>query len=253
MYDILIGSKKNNVIKKLQKSLTARILFMGCVWYMYNLFGKNNRLHIEMIFLIFIMSILLLNLIYIPFRLLGDKRIGHKIKFLFVAVADVMTLHFFNATERFSIASVWKNMISIVVISLCVTAIVSTLYKCLAVHSQRKSFVQRDFDNMDGWEFEEWSATWLRQHGFDNVEVTRGSGDYGADIICSKNGEYYAVQCKKYSGKVPYRAVEEVICAKNYYDTDRAMIFTNSELTPQADEATKKLGVVVYDGAVICR
>ena len=50
---------------------------------------------------------------------------------------------------------------------------------------------------------------------------------------------------------VPER--EEVVCAKNYYDTDRAMIFTNSELTPQADEAAKKLGVVVCDGAVICR
>ena len=70
-------------------------------------------------------------------------------------------------------------------------------------------------------------------------------------MLCSKDGVSYAVQCKKYSGKVPYRAIEEVICAKNYYGTDRAMIFTNSELTPQADEAAKKLGVVVYDGAVI--
>ena len=106
---------------------------------------------------------------------------------------------------------------------------------------------------MDGWEFENWSAEWLGKHGFYNVEVTKGSGDYGADIICSKNGETYAVQCKKYSGKVTYRAVEEVICAKNYYGTDRAMIFTNSELTPQADEAAKKLGVVVCDGTVILR
>lgn len=253
MYDILIGNKKDNVIIKLQKSLTARIMFMGCVWYMYNLFGRNNRLHIEMIFLIFIMSILLLNLIYIPFRLLGDKRIGHEIKFLFVVVADVMALHFFNATERFSIASVWKNMISVVVISLCVTGIVVTVQKYMAVHSQSNSYRWKDFDSMTGWEFESWSAEWLGKHGFYNIKVTSGSGDYGADVICSKNGETYAVQCKKYSGKVTYRAVEEVICAKNYYGTDRAMIFTNSELTPQADEAAKKLGVVVYDGAVILR
>lgn len=253
MYDILIGSKKNNVIIKLQKSLTARIMFMGCVWYMYNLFGRNNRLHIEMIFLIFIMSILLLNLIYIPFRLLGDKRIEHRVKLIFIVVADVMALHFFNATERFSIASVWKNMISVVVISLCVTGIVMTVQKYLAVHSQSNSYRWKDFDSMTGWEFESWSAEWLGKHGFYNIKVTSGSGDYGADVICSKNGETYAVQCKKYSGKVPYRAVEEVVCAKNYYGTDRAMIFTNSELTPQADEAAKKLGVVVCDGAVILR
>ena len=251
MYDILIGNKKDNVVNKLKTSWIARILFIGCCWYLYDMFGKSRGLRIEMIFVIAVIGIMLVNVFYIPFRLLGDKRIEHRVKLIFIVVADVVALNLFNATERFSIASVWKDMVSVVVISLGVTGIISTLYKCLAVHSQRKSFVQRDFDYMDGWEFENWSAEWLGKHGFYNVEVTKGSGDYGADIICSKNGETYAVQCKKYSGKVTYRAVEEVICAKNYYGTDRAMIFTNSELTPQADEAAKKLGVVVYDGAVI--
>ena len=253
MYDILIGNKKDNVVNKLKTSWIARILFIGCCWYLYDMIGRSGSMHIEIIFMIAVIGAMLVNVFYIPFRLLGDKRIEHRVKLIFIVVADVMALHFFNATERFSIASVWKNMISVVVISLGVTGIISTLYKCLAVHSQRKSFVQRDFDYMDGWEFENWSAEWLGKHGFYNVEVTKGSGDYGADIICSKNGETYAVQCKKYSGKVTYRAVEEVICAKNYYGTDRAMIFTNSELTPQADEAAKKLGVVVYDGTVILR
>lgn len=253
MYDILIGNKKDNVVNKLKTSWIARILFIGCCWYLYDMFGRSGSMHIEIIFMIAVIGAMLVNVFYIPFRLLGDKRIEHRVKLIFIVVADVMALHFFNATESFSIASLWKNMISIVVISLCVTAIVSTLYKCMAVHSQRKSFVNRDFDNMDGWEFENWSAEWLRKQGFYNVEITKGSGDYGADVLCSKDGVYYAVQCKKYSGKVPYRAIEEVICAKNYYGTDRAMIFTNSELTPQADEAAKKLGVVVYDGAVILR
>lgn len=253
MYDILIGNKKDNVVNKLKTSWIARILFIGCCWYLYDMFGKSRGLRIEMIFVIAVIGIMLVNVFYIPFRLLGDKRIEHRVKLIFIVVADVVALNLFNATERFSIASVWKDMVSVVVISLGVTGIISTLYKCLAVHSQRKSFVQRDFDYMDGWEFENWSAEWLGKHGFYNVEVTKGSGDYGADIICSKNGETYAVQCKKYSGKVTYRAVEEVICAKNYYGTDRAMIFTNSELTPQADEAAKKLGVVVCDGAVILR
>lgn len=253
MYDILIGNKKDNVVNKLKTSWIARILFIGCCWYLYDMFGRSGSMHIEIIFMIAVIGAMLVNVFYIPFRLLGDKRIEHRVKLIFIVVADVVALNLFNATERFSIASVWKDMVSVVVISLGVTGIISTLYKCLAVHSQRKSFVQRDFDYMDGWEFENWSAEWLGKHGFYNVEVTKGSGDYGADIICSKNGETYAVQCKKYSGKVTYRAVEEVICAKNYYGTDRAMIFTNSELTPQADEAAKKLGVVVYDGTVILR
>lgn len=251
MYDILIGNKQNNVITKLQKSLTARILLMGCIWYMYNLFGRNNGLHIEMIFLIFIMGILLLNLIYIPFRLLGDKRIGHRTKFLFVVVADIAALNLFNATEQFSIASLWKNMISIVVISLCMTAIVSTLYKCLAVHSQRKLFVQRNFADMDGWEFEEWSATWLRQHGFDNVEVTRGSGDYGIDVIACKNNIKYGIQCKKYEGNVGWHAVEEAKAGSEYWGCQKAVVMTNSHFTKQAIHGAGCIGVELWDCEVI--
>ena len=253
MYKILIGNKKDNVIYKLKNSWTARALFIGCCWYLYDIFGRSDRRHIEVFFIIAVMGILLVNLFYIPFRLVRNKRVEHRVKLIYMIVADIMAFHFFNATERFSIASVWKNIISVVVISLCVTGIVMTVQKYMAVHSQSKCHRWKNFDSMTGWEFESWCAGWLKKHGFYNVKVTSGSGDYGADVICSKNGETYAVQCKKYSGKVPYRAVEEVVCAKNYYGTDRAMIFTNSELTPQAEGAAKKLGVIVYDGAVILR
>ena len=126
MYDILIGNKKDNVVNKLKTSWIARILFIGCCWYLYDMFGKSRGLRIEMIFMIAVIGIMLMNVFYIPFRLLGDKRIEHRVKLIFIVVADVMALHFFNATERFSIASVWKNMISVVVISLCVTGIIST-------------------------------------------------------------------------------------------------------------------------------
>ena len=210
-------------------------------------------MHIEVIFLILIMGILLLNLFFIPFRLLGDKKTSRWIKLIFVVVADIVALYFFSVTEEFAIACIWKNMISGVIISLGITGIVVALYRCSAVHLQRNRFMRRDFDNMDGWEFEGWCAEWLRQNGFENVKVTSGSGDYGADVLCSKNDVTYAVQCKKYTGKVPYRAVEEVVCAMNYYRTERAMIFTNSELTAQANEAAQKLNVIVNDGAVICR
>lgn len=252
MYEILAGNKKDNVIYKLQSSWTARVLFAGCCWYLYDLFGRTG-LHMEVVFLIFIMGVMLLNLLYMPLRLLGNKQISHGVKFIFVIMVDIAALHLYNHTERISIASIWENMISVVIISLCATAVISALYKWLAVHPQEKPSVQGDFERMDGWEFERWSAAWLSRHGFENVRVTSGSGDYGADVICSKDGEYYAVQCKKYAGKVPYRAVEEVVCAKNYYGTGRAMIFTNSELTAQAGEAAKKLGVIVYDKTVVCR
>ena len=52
------------------------------------------------------------------------------------------------------------------------------------------------FEDMEGHEFEYFCADLLEQNGFIDVEVTRGSGDYGIDILAEKEGVTYAVQCK---------------------------------------------------------
>ncbi len=44
---------------------------------------------------------------------------------------------------------------------------------------------------------------------FKSVEVTRGSGDYGVDVLAEKEGVTYAVQCKRYDGPVGVKAVQE--------------------------------------------
>mgnify|MGYP001020460271 CR=1 FL=1 len=57
-------------------------------------------------------------------------------------------------------------------------------------------------DEMSGAEFEYYAAGLLRDNGFTNVRVTKGSGDYGADILCQKGEATYAVQCKCHSAGV---------------------------------------------------
>ena len=47
---------------------------------------------------------------------------------------------------------------------------------------------QAAFEDMDGHEFEYFCADLLEQRGFVEVEVTRGSGDYGIDILAEKDG-----------------------------------------------------------------
>ena len=61
--------------------------------------------------------------------------------------------------------------------------------------SKRRSRV-RDFDLLDGHEFEYYCADLLRKRGFKEVEVTKGSGDYGIDILAERDGVTYAIQCK---------------------------------------------------------
>ena len=54
-------------------------------------------------------------------------------------------------------------------------------------------------DSMEGHDFEYWCADLLRKNGYENVEVTPGSGDQGIDVLAEKDGIKYAIQCKCYS------------------------------------------------------
>ena len=68
-----------------------------------------------------------------------------------------------------------------------------------------------DIDIMSGEEFESFCAKVLQDNGFENVNMTKASGDQGVDIIAFKDGVRYAIQCKRYSNSVGNKAVQEVI------------------------------------------
>lgn len=92
---------------------------------------------------------------------------------------------------------------------------------------------------MTGLEYEKLVAKYLRRHGYHNVSVTRGSGDYGIDVIAHKNGHKYAVQCKYYTSAVSLDAVQEAVAGMAYYECDRAMVVTNNTYTNAAKELAK--------------
>ena len=98
-----------------------------------------------------------------------------------------------------------------------------------------------------GLAYEHEVAKKLPSKGFHHIKVTKGSGDFGADIIAHKGFEKYAIQCKCYSGAVGVKAVQEAIAGKAYYDCDRAMVITNSTFTPAAVELAKKSHVELWD------
>lgn len=103
------------------------------------------------------------------------------------------------------------------------------------------------FEWMDGTDFEEYCADILSLNGYD-CEVTRKSGDYGADIIAKKNGTSYAVQCKCYSGSVGLSAVQEANGGRDYYGTSRAVVLTNSSFTKQAINGAERMNVLLWSG-----
>ena len=48
-------------------------------------------------------------------------------------------------------------------------------------------------DDMEGHEFEYFCAELLKDNGFTEVEVTKGSGDYGIDVLAEKEGVTYEI------------------------------------------------------------
>ena len=107
------------------------------------------------------------------------------------------------------------------------------------------------FETMEGHEFEYYCAGLLEQRGFVEVEVTKGSGDYGIDILAEKEGVTYAIQCKRYTAPVGVKAVQEAYAGRDYYDRMVGVVMTNQYFTTPAVEAAKKLKILLWDGGYL--
>lgn len=107
------------------------------------------------------------------------------------------------------------------------------------------------FEDMDGHEFEYFCADLLERRGFVEVEVTRGSGDYGIDILAEKDGVTYAIQCKRYTAPVGVKAIQEAYAGRDYYDRMVGAVMTNQYFTAPAVDAAKKLKILLWDGGYV--
>lgn len=116
---------------------------------------------------------------------------------------------------------------------------------------KRRNRVPDAFEDMEGHEFEYFCADLLKRRGFTEVEVTKGSGDYGIDILAQKDGVTYAVQCKRYAAPVGVKAVQEAYAGRDYYDKMVGAVMTNQYFTTPAVEAAKKLKILLWDGGYL--
>lgn len=104
-----------------------------------------------------------------------------------------------------------------------------------------------DFDSMTGLEFEGFCAEILEKNGYDNVSVTRGSGDQGVDIIAYRDGIKYGFQCKCYTADIGNKAVQEIYAGKTYYQCHVGIVLTNRQFTSAAIDLAKKNGIILWD------
>lgn len=99
---------------------------------------------------------------------------------------------------------------------------------------------------MTGPEFEEYLCNLYISRGY-RVKHTGKSGDFGCDLLLSRNGHKTAIQAKRYSSPVGVKAIQEVYGAKGYYGTEHCAVITNSYFTSAAKKLADKLGVQLID------
>lgn len=143
--------------------------------------------------------------------------------------------------QQTDMTSLITIMISILLLAMFITGV---LY---FIRRSRRNRRAGAMDEMDGHEFEYFCADLLEKQGFIDVEVTRGSGDFGVDILAEKDGVTYAVQCKRYQGPVGVDAVLQTYAGRDYYDCMVGAVMTNQYFTAPATEAAGKLRILLWD------
>jgi len=129
----------------------------------------------------------------------------------------------------------------------CILFLIALILSFILSRHYRKNHKLSEMDNLEGIDFEKFCAALLAERGFDEIEMTKASGDYGIDILAQKEGVTYAIQCKCYSGPVGVKAVQEAYAGRDYYDRMVGAVMTNQYFTAPAVEAAKKLKILLWD------
>lgn len=136
-------------------------------------------------------------------------------------------------------------MFESILIGLCIIVIVLVSIAIILWFKKRR--FTKEYDLMAGRDFEFFCADLLEKRGFLEVEVTKGSGDNGVDILAEKDGVTYAIQCKRYEEPVGVKAVQEAYAGRDYYDRMVGVVMANQYFTKNAVEMAKKLKIMLWD------
>ncbi len=99
-----------------------------------------------------------------------------------------------------------------------------------------------------GSRFETYCAQLLWKDGFQDVELTKASGDFGVDIFATKDGVTWAFQCKCYDKPVGIHAVQEIYSGRDYYRCMVGVVITNNSFTAAATKLAGVHNILLWDG-----
>lgn len=101
-------------------------------------------------------------------------------------------------------------------------------------YNEKEELLEK-IDYMSGQEFENILINKLLPvDGYEKIEGTKYTGDYGVDIIAYRNGLKCAIQCKRFKEKVSNKAIQEIVAGRKHYRCDKAIVITNNYYTKNA-------------------
>ena len=132
-----------------------------------------------------------------------------------------------------------------------VTPFVALIFKLFSImHNNKSSItpkeypVTKNFIGNDPYKYEEFIKNLLRSAGF-TAKRTKSSGDFGVDVVASKNGKTFAIQCKLYNRPVGTKAIQEIVSGRLFYKADFGVVVSDNSFTDAAKVLARRSGVVL--------
>lgn len=100
---------------------------------------------------------------------------------------------------------------------------------------------------LSGIEFERHVGELYQRLGY-HVELTRGGGDQGIDVIAQSPQQRLGIQCKQWSGVVGNDGVQEAIAGRAYYNCSHAAVVCTSTFTQPARDLAERANIQLIDG-----
>ena len=112
--------------------------------------------------------------------------------------------------------------------------------------------LENNFSDYTGHEFEYFIAKLFEKMGYITT-VTKGSGDFGIDVIAENKNEKIAIQVKRFNIEkmVTPNIIRETLGAMNRFGATKCMVITTSGFTAAAEEATTNERIILWDKATL--
>ncbi|TBV69779.1 restriction endonuclease [Pseudoxanthomonas winnipegensis] len=149
----------------------------------------------------------------------------------------------------------WVLFLGVIVVVGCGVALGIALVLYLA-HRRRHPYVNLTLSQIDalpGHQFEHYVAGLLGTQGFYDIQVTKGSGDSGIDIVATQAGVRHAIQVKRSGSPVSRRAVSDAVAGLAHYRCTRAMVITNHYFSPGAKSLAVSNQCFLIDRDILAR